>query len=67
MADLSVELCGRLLPNPFVLASGPLTWNAEAIQAAFDAGVNGIVQKPFSEGQIAEAMKEFAGIQVYSK
>jgi dihydroorotate dehydrogenase (fumarate) len=45
MADLSVELCGRLLPNPFVLASGPLTWNAEALQAAFDAGAAAAVTK----------------------
>jgi dihydroorotate dehydrogenase subfamily 1 len=45
MADLSVELCGIRLPNPFVLASGPLTWNAEAIQAAFDAGVAAVVTK----------------------
>ena len=39
MADLSVNLCGISLPNPFVLASGPLTWNAEAIQAAFAAAM----------------------------
>jgi CheY-like chemotaxis protein len=35
---------------------------AEDNQAAFDAGVNGIVQKPFSEGQIAQAMKKYAGL-----
>ncbi|MGD9146943.1 MAG: 4Fe-4S binding protein [Anaerolineae bacterium] len=45
MADLSVDLCGKRLPNPFVLASGPLTWNAEAIQAAFDAGAAAAVTK----------------------
>jgi len=45
MADLSVDLCGLSLPNPFVLASGPLTWNAEAIQAAFAAGAAAVVTK----------------------
>ena len=45
MADLSVNLCGISLPNPFVLASGPLTWNAEAIQAAFAAGAAAAVTK----------------------
>ena len=38
MADLSVDLCGHSLPNPLVLASGPLTYGAEAIQAAYAAG-----------------------------
>jgi dihydroorotate dehydrogenase subfamily 1 len=45
MADLSVDLCGIQLRNPFVLASGPLTWNAEAIQAAFAAGAAAAVTK----------------------
>ncbi len=34
MADLSVDLCGLSLPNPFVVASGPLTYGAEAILEA---------------------------------
>ena len=45
MADLSIDLCGISLPNPFVLASGPLTWNAKAIQAAFAAGAGAAVTK----------------------
>ncbi|MCL7453024.1 MAG: 4Fe-4S binding protein [Anaerolineae bacterium] len=45
MADLSVDLCGLELPNPFVLASGPLTWNAGAIQAAFAGGAAAVVTK----------------------
>jgi dihydroorotate dehydrogenase (fumarate) len=45
MADLSVDLCGLKLANPFVLASGPLTWNAEAIHAAFAAGAAAVVTK----------------------
>jgi dihydroorotate dehydrogenase/NAD-dependent dihydropyrimidine dehydrogenase PreA subunit len=45
MADLGVELCGVPLANPFVLASGPLTWSAKAIQAAFAAGAAACVTK----------------------
>jgi len=45
MANLSVVLCGNRLRNPFVLASGPLSWNAEAIRAAFEAGAAAVVTK----------------------
>jgi len=45
MADLSVDLCGVRLPNPLVLASGPLSWNAEAMRAALDAGAGAVVTK----------------------
>lgn len=45
MADLSVTLCGHLLRNPLVLASGPLAWSAEGIQAAFKAGAAAVVTK----------------------
>ena len=33
-------------------------------KAALAAGVNGIVQKPFSEGQIGKALKQYAGMRV---
>jgi dihydroorotate dehydrogenase (fumarate) len=45
MADLSVELCGIRLPNPLILASGPLSWGAEGIEAAFAAGAAAVVTK----------------------
>ena len=45
MADLSVELCGIRLRNPLILASGPLSWGAEGIQAAFSAGAAAVVTK----------------------
>lgn len=45
MTDFSVNLCGMSLHNPLVLASGPLSWNAEAIRAAFDAGAAAVVTK----------------------
>lgn len=35
---------------------------AQDKKAAEDAGVNGIIQKPFTESQIREALKKFAGL-----
>jgi dihydroorotate dehydrogenase (fumarate) len=45
MADLSVSLCGIDLRNPFVVASGPLTWSAKGIHDAFAAGAAAAVTK----------------------
>ncbi|MBC7261474.1 MAG: dihydroorotate dehydrogenase, partial [Chloroflexi bacterium] len=45
MGNLCVELCGIRLRNPLILSSGPLSWNAEAIQAAFAAGAAAVVTK----------------------
>ncbi len=45
MTDLTVELCGITLSTPLVLASGPLAWNAQAIQTAFQAGAAAVVTK----------------------
>ena len=45
MPDLTVTLCDIELKNPLILASGPLSWNAEAIRAAFDAGAAAVVTK----------------------
>lgn len=45
MADLSVSLCGIELKNPFVVASGPLTWSAKGIHDAFAAGAAAAVTK----------------------
>lgn len=45
MADLSVSLCGIKLKNPFVVASGPLTWSAKGIQDAYAAGASAAVTK----------------------
>jgi dihydroorotate dehydrogenase (fumarate) len=45
MTGLSVDLCGIRLRNPLVLASGPLSWNAEAIRSALDAGAAAVVTK----------------------
>ena len=45
MPDLTISLCGIELKNPLVLASGPLSWSAEAIRAAFSAGAAAVVTK----------------------
>jgi len=45
MSDLSVNLCGMCLRNPLILASGPLSWNADSIRAAFAAGAAAVVTK----------------------
>jgi dihydroorotate dehydrogenase subfamily 1 len=45
MPNLTTTLCGIRLKNPLVLASGPLSWNAEAIQATFAAGAAAVVTK----------------------
>ena len=46
--NLSVELCGLSLANPLILASGPLSSSAEAVQAAFKAGAAAVVTKTIS-------------------
>ena len=45
MADISVELFGRKLANPLILSSGPLTYGAEGIRLALEAGAAGAVTK----------------------
>lgn len=45
MSHLQVDLCGIQLKNPLILSSGPLSWNAEAIEAAFQAGAAAVVTK----------------------
>jgi dihydroorotate dehydrogenase/Pyruvate/2-oxoacid:ferredoxin oxidoreductase delta subunit len=45
MTDLTTTLCGIKLKNPLILASGPLSWNARAIRAAFAAGAAAVVTK----------------------
>ncbi|MBL7183653.1 MAG: 4Fe-4S binding protein [Anaerolineae bacterium] len=45
MSDLTVTLCGLKLKNPLILASGPLSWSAVGIRAAFAAGAAAVVTK----------------------
>lgn len=45
MPDLSVNVDGLRLPNPFVIASGPPGTNAAVIMRAFEEGWGGVVSK----------------------
>ncbi|MFC2082934.1 4Fe-4S binding protein [Candidatus Bipolaricaulota bacterium] len=49
MADLRTTLCGIDLRNPFVLASGPLSHNGEALLRAYRAGAGAVVTKTICE------------------
>ncbi len=45
MPDLTVQVNGLTLPNPFMIASGPPGTNANVIAKAFDEGWGGVVCK----------------------
>lgn len=45
MADLSVQVDGLRLPNPFVIASGPPSTNANVICKAFEEGWGAVIAK----------------------
>ena len=45
MADLSVRVAGIEFKNPLIVSSGPLSYCAEAILRAWDAGASGAVTK----------------------
>ena len=47
-ADINVEFCGMEFDNPFILASGPPTRNAEMILRGFEQGWAGAVSKTIS-------------------
>ncbi|MFO7848920.1 MAG: FAD-dependent oxidoreductase [Spirochaetia bacterium] len=44
-ADLSVQLCGVNLQSPFILSSGPLSYAAEGMIRAHEAGAGAVVTK----------------------
>ncbi|MEW6041499.1 MAG: NAD-dependent dihydropyrimidine dehydrogenase subunit PreA, partial [Elusimicrobiota bacterium] len=45
MADLKVNFCGIESPNPFWLASSPVSNTGEMISRAFDTGWGGVSWK----------------------
>ena len=49
MVDLSTTLCGIDLRNPFVLASGPLSFDGAALLRAHRAGAGAVVTKTICE------------------
>jgi dihydroorotate dehydrogenase (fumarate) len=62
MADLSVTLCGLKLKNPLILSSGPLSWSAEGIQAAFAAGAAAVVTKTIRPQATANPVPHIAAV-----
>lgn len=48
MADLSVNVNGLKMPNPFVIGSGPPGTNANVIGKAFDEGWGAVIAKTVS-------------------
>jgi len=44
-ADLSTELCGVKMQSPFILSSGPLSYAAEGLIRAHEAGAGAVVTK----------------------
>jgi len=48
MADLSVNVNGLRLPNPFIIGSGPPGTNANVIAKAFDEGWGAVIAKTIS-------------------
>ena len=45
MADLVTRLFGFEMPSPFILASGPLSYDAQGMWKAYHAGAGGITTK----------------------
>ena len=45
MVNLETTLFDYTLPSPLILASGPRSYSAQGIHAAFDAGAGGVVTK----------------------
>lgn len=62
MADLSVNLCGFSLPHPLILASGPLSWSAAGVRAAFEAGAAAVVTKTIRSRAAANPVPHIASV-----
>src|SRR5512141_2996490 len=45
MADLKTRLFGVEMPSPFVLASGPLSYDRQGLWEAYRAGAGGVTTK----------------------
>jgi|GEM_PF-2305006 len=61
--DLSIDYLGTHFENPFVLASGPPTANAEMIARAFAAGWAGAVIKTLIREPVKNLKNRFASIK----
>jgi len=58
--NISIEYLGKRFENPFVLASGPPTANAEMIKRAFEAGWAGAVIKTLIREPVKNLHNRFA-------
>ena len=67
MADLSVELSGLKLMNPFMLTSAPPTATGEMIQRAFEAGWAGAVTKSIALEPAIDAQPRLARLAMGNK
>lgn len=61
--ELLVTYLGKQFENPFVLASGPPTANAEMISRAFEAGWAGAVVKTLIREPVHNLQNRFASIK----
>jgi dihydropyrimidine dehydrogenase (NAD+) subunit PreA len=64
MADLSIDFHGIKSPNPFWLASGPLTNTAYQVQKAFEMGWGGAVWKTLGQ-PIVNVYSRYGGLNYH--
>ncbi|MFH2070147.1 MAG: NAD-dependent dihydropyrimidine dehydrogenase subunit PreA [Elusimicrobiota bacterium] len=71
MVNLKVNFCGVESPNPFWLASSPVSNSAEMVSRAFDAGWGGAIWKTLGldgpEGPIVNVTPRLAGLDFEEK
>jgi dihydropyrimidine dehydrogenase (NAD+) subunit PreA len=65
--DLSIDYLGKRFENPFVLASGPPTANAEMIARAFATGWAGAVIKTLIREPVKNLKNRFATVKLGKK
>ncbi|MBN2542787.1 NAD-dependent dihydropyrimidine dehydrogenase subunit PreA [bacterium] len=65
--DLSVNYLGKRFDNPFVLAAGPPSANADMISRAFEAGWAGAVVKTLIKEPVKNYLNRFASNRIGDK
>ncbi|GFR47428.1 hypothetical protein Agub_g9052 [Astrephomene gubernaculifera] len=66
--DLSVEVNGLKLPNPFIIGSGPPGTNYQVMKKAFDEGWGGVICKTLSldSSKVVNVTPRYAKLRDYS-
>ncbi len=59
-SDLAAELCGVRLRTPFILSSGPLSYGAEGLIRAHNAGCGAVVTKTIRLGRAINPVRHIA-------